>query len=34
MSDGTKNDYDLIAIHDSDNERKLFNSSTNIDKYF
>ena len=29
MNDGTKNDYDLIAIHDSDNERKLFNRVIN-----
>ena len=25
MDEGTKEDYDLIAIHDSKNERNLFN---------
>ena len=29
MNDGTKNDYDLIAIHDSENERQLFNRVIN-----
>ena len=28
-NDGTKNDYDLIAIHDSENERQLFNRVIN-----